>query len=116
MSFRYFVWCALLLLPVAATAQTVKLTGLGAGTCKEFNQDVARNWQIQRDYFAWAQGYMSCLLMRAPAGIEDATDLNPPTYPLIKQVEFLRDFCAHNVVGYYADGVESLYRSLVKKN
>src|SRR4051812_18048320 len=77
-------------------AQTANIVGLGATTCKVFNQDVERSAQVQRDYFAWAQGFMSGVLMRAPPGVDEGLELRPSTFPLLRQIEFLRSFCARN--------------------
>jgi hypothetical protein len=93
-------------------AQTSNIVGLGATPCDAFNRDVERNFQIQRDYFAWAQGFMSGVLMRAPPGIDEGLQLAPPTFPLLKQVDFLRSFCAKNPEKDYSDGVTELYRPL----
>jgi hypothetical protein len=101
-----------LFLTAAAIAQTANIVGLGAATCKEFTGDVERNFQIQRDYFAWAQGYMSGILMRAPAGQDEGLELNPPRFSLSMQVEFLRSFCDKNPEKDYSDGVAELYRRL----
>ena len=95
-----------------ALTQTANIVGLGAATCKEFNRDVQRNFHIQRDYFAWAQGFMSGILMRAPPGEDEDLELNPPEFPLQKQAEFLRNFCAKNPGKDYSDGVIELYRVL----
>jgi len=93
-------------------AQTVNIVGLGAVTCEQFNSEVRQNFNIQRDYFAWAQGFMSGLLMRASSETERNIDLNPTAFPLLKQVEFLREFCEQNSQKDYSDGVADLYRAL----
>jgi hypothetical protein len=103
---------ALLLATDAAFTQTANIVGLGAATCGVFSSDVQQNFYIQRDYFAWAQGFMSGILMRAPAGNDEGLQLNPPEFSLQKQVEFLREFCAKNPDKDYSDGVEELYRAL----
>ena len=91
-------------------AQTSNVVGLGATTCSAFNRDVERNFRIQRDYFAWAQGFMSGVLMRALPGIDEGLQLAPPAFPL--QVEFLRSFCAKNPEKNYSYRVTELYRLL----
>ncbi len=102
------------LIATAAVAQTAKIVGLGAAMCRQFNHDVEGNFSIQRDYFAWAQGFMSGVLMRAPLSVDDELDVNPTSFPLLKQVEFLRSFCERNPDKSYTDGVEALYRALRK--
>jgi len=93
-------------------AQIANIVGLGAASCNEFNRDVEQNFHIQRDYFAWAQGFMSGVLIGAPTEMDERLELNPPTFPLLKQVEFLRSFCAKNSDKDYSDGVVELYRVL----
>lgn len=103
---------AFALATTVAFAQTAHIVGLGAATCSDFNRDVQRNFHIQRDYFAWAQGFMSGVLMRAPPGKDEGLELNPPDFSLQKQAEFLRNFCARNLDKDYSDGVIELYRVL----
>ena len=95
-----------------AFAQTANIVGLGAGTCADFNRDVQKNFQIQRDYFAWAQGFMSGILLKSPPGKDEGITLNPAEFSLQKQIEFLRSFCAKNIDKDYSDGVIELYRVL----
>lgn len=109
---RAIVSVSVLALATTAFAQTANIVGLGAATCREFNRDVQRNFHIQRDYFAWAQGFMSGLLMRAPAGKDEGVQLVPPNFPLLKQVDFLREFCIKNPNKDYSDGAIELYRML----
>jgi hypothetical protein len=104
------------LLASTAFAQTVKLVGLGTSTCKQFNQEVEQNFRVQEKYFAWAQGFMSAALLRAPPGVDEGVDLHPPTFPVRQQVEILRRFCADYPDKRYSDGVIDLYRLLRGKN
>jgi len=103
---------ALALSTIFGLAQTANIVGLGATTCKNFISDVEQNARVQRDYFAWAQGFMSGVLMRAPPGVDEGLELNPPAFPLLRQIEFLRSFCARNPDKDYSDGVIELYRAL----
>jgi len=57
---------------------------------------VEQNARVQRKYFAWAQGFMSGVLMRAPPRVDEGLELNPPAFPLLKQIEFLQSFCTTN--------------------
>src|SRR5215211_3383584 len=93
-------------------AQTAKIVGLGAVRCMKFTQEVQRNPAIQRDYLAWAQGYMSGLLIGRPPGVDVGLDLNPSTFPLLKQLEFLRDYCDQHPSAGFADAVQTLYKRL----
>ncbi|MBZ6414635.1 MULTISPECIES: hypothetical protein [Methylobacteriaceae] len=101
-----------ILLSSPATADTVKIVGLGASTCAHFNQEIGENPALQRDYFAWAQGFMSGALIRAPQGVDEGLDLTPPSFPLQEQVDFLRAFCAKNQDQDYMDAARALYRRL----
>ena len=93
-------------------AETAKITGIGAVRCAVFNQEIRPNDRVQRDYFAWAQGYMSGLLMRAPSGVDEGLELNPPASRFGLQIEFLRRFCASYPEKDYSDGALALYRVL----
>jgi hypothetical protein len=93
-------------------AQTANIVGLGATMCKDVNREIHRNFHIQRDYFAWAQGFMSGILLRALPGTDERLELNPPQFSLQKQAEFLRSFCEKNPDKDYSDGVIELYRVL----
>lgn len=101
-----------ILLSNPATAETAKIVGLGAATCALFNQEIGENPVLQRDYFAWAQGFMSGALIRAPQGVDEGLDLTPQSFPLQEQVDFLRAFCAKNQDQDYMDAVRALYHRL----
>ena len=91
---------------------TVNIVGLGATPCVTFVTETSRNATLQRDYFAWAQGFMSGILLRAPPGVDEDLNLNPSAFSLMQQVEFLRQFCSTNPDRDYSDGVLELYRVL----
>ncbi len=92
--------------------QTGKIVGLGAATCKQFNGDVAANPTVQRDYLAWAQGFMSAIILSRPPGVDERLDLSPPTFDLIAQLHFLKDYCARSETVDFSDAVEALYKRL----
>ena len=97
----------------ASAQQTVaKIVGLGAATCIDFTNDIERNPAMQRDYLAWAQGFMSGILLSRPAGVDKGLDLNPQEFGLLKQLEFLRQHCAENRSSDFADAVVALYKVL----
>ncbi|MFE1597490.1 hypothetical protein [Methylobacterium sp. ID0610] len=100
------------LLSSPATAETIKIVGLGASTCARFNQEIREDPALQRDYFAWAQGFMSGALIRAPQGVDEGLDLTPPSFPLQEQVDFLRAFCVKNQDQDYMDAARALYHRL----
>ena len=91
---------------------TRKIVGPGATPCQRFNADIAANPASRRDYLAWAQGYMSGILLGRPAGIDDGLDLDPPTFGLLNQLKFLEDYCARNASMNFGDAVEALYKRL----
>lgn len=70
------------LLAGQAQAQSVKIVGIGASTCHDFLREIAGRPDVEKNFFAWAQGYMSGLLIRAPAGKDENLDLTPPAFPL----------------------------------
>ena len=93
------VRCALLcctflvlsLTPCAATdpsgeARTARIVGLGAATCSQFMADVAANPPMRRDYLAWAQGFMSGIILSRPPGVDQGLDLGPATFGLVAQL------------------------------
>lgn len=95
-----------------AQAQTAKIVGIGASSCAHFNEETIRRPSTERDYFAWAQGFMSGVLLRAPLGQDEKLDLAPPSFSLRQQAAFLREFCSRNTSQSYADAVLELYLRL----
>lgn len=96
----------------AQAQSTAKIVGIGAQTCAAFNEELLSNQEAEYYYFAWAQGFMSGALIRAPAGHDEGLDLTPPAVPLQTQVKLLRTFCANNPDSDYMDAVRALYRRL----
>lgn len=103
---------SLVLASTPTPADTVRIAGIGASSCARFNQEIAQKPMIERDYLAWAQGFMSGALIRAPQGLDEDLDLLPPTFPIQKQAEFLRAFCAGHPEQDYMDAVRALYHRL----
>lgn len=100
---------------IPAEAPKANIVGLGATTCRQFNADVKSNPGVRRDYLAWAQGYMSGIRVSRPPGVDEGLDLNPATFDLINQLQFLEDQCARNEPADFADAVEALYKRLRKE-
>lgn len=96
----------------AADAQSVKIVGIGTANCEDFLTEIRGRPDIEKNFFAWAQGYMSGLLIRAPAGKDEDLDLMPPQFPLLKQAEFLRTYCSKHADEDFSDAVNTLYRTL----
>ena len=95
-----------------AEGRTAKIVGLGASTCKQFNGDVVSNPMVRREYLAWAQGFMSGIILSRPPGVDEGLDLNPATFDLITQLRFLEDLCARNEALDFSEAVEALYKRL----
>lgn len=95
-----------------AEAPKATIVGLGATTCQRFNDDIRSNPLLRRDYLAWAQGFMSGILSSRPPGVDEGLDLAPPTFPLMRQLDFLEDHCARNVSLDFSDAVAALYKRL----
>ena len=86
--------------------------GLGATTCRQFNDDVRSNSNIRLNYLAWAHGFMSGILLGRPPGVDVGLNLDHPTFGLLKQLQFLEQYCKQNASQNFADGVEALYKRL----
>ncbi len=98
--------------PVSTQTAKVKVVGLGATSCSRFMRDVEQKPVVQRDYLAWAQGFMSGVVMRSPPGVDEGIDLNPASFPLLKQLDFLWDHCVKNSADGFVDAVDALYKRL----
>lgn len=96
----------------SASSQTVAIVGTGTAACSRFNAVIIDRPNEEREYFAWAQGYMSGVLLSASAGVDDVLSLNPDAFPLAAQIAFVRVFCERFPESHYSDGVETLYRAL----
>lgn len=77
----------------AGHAQTVKIVGTGTATCATFLSDILRKPESEREYFSWAQGYMSGILTRAPPGEDEDLDLASSVFPVRIQLDFFREYC-----------------------
>ena len=100
------------LLAAPAQAQTAKIVGHGASSCAKFNEESQGNPALEREYFAWAQGFMSGALMRAPQGVDEDLDLLQGDLTAADQMRFLADFCLRNAGEDYMDAARTLYRQL----
>jgi hypothetical protein len=65
-----------------AEPATAKIVGLGATPCQQFEREANERPAVQREYFAWAQGFMSGILMGRPPGVDVGLDLNPRSFGL----------------------------------
>ncbi len=93
-------------------ARIAQIVGLGATTCRQFTADAAADPQVRRDYLAWAQGFMSGIILSRPPGVDAGLELIPPTFGLMDQLRFLEDHCARNDAVDFSTAVEALYKRL----
>ncbi|WP_374050114.1 hypothetical protein [Bradyrhizobium sp.] len=109
-------WAAVLSADVGGPARSeglkATIVGLGATTCRRFEDDVRTSPAVRRDYLAWAQGFMSGIISSRPPGVDEGLDLAPVSFDLIKQLQFLEDYCARNVSLDFSDAVAALYKRL----
>jgi hypothetical protein len=96
----------------ASGEETLKLVGIGTANCIEYLQEIKNSAETEKNYIAWAQGYMSGILVRSPVGVDADLDLMPVNFPLMKQAQFLRQFCSGRPTKGFTDAVEELYRTL----
>jgi len=97
---------------VASAQSAAKIVGLGGARCSEFLREAKTDPSVQRDYLAWAQGYMSGILITRPSGIDETLDLLPPGFPPPRQFAFLIEQCALAPAQSFSDAVEALYKHL----
>jgi hypothetical protein len=86
--------------------------GYGATSCSHFLQDYQGDPLIERVYFAWAQGYLSALLITRPPGVDENLDLTPVSFNVLTQMEYVRTYCRSNPTVGYSVAIEALYRQL----
>lgn len=98
--------------PEAVRAQTAAIVGLGATSCEQFLKDIGPRPELQRDYLAWAQGFMSGIILSRPPGVDTDLNLDPPSFGLLKQLRFLTDHCEHSPTTDFSDAVAALYKRL----
>jgi hypothetical protein len=117
-SFSFTALSAVALIAISAWGQLwpepqkAIIVGLGAATCQQFNDDVRSHPMITRDYLAWAQGFMSGILLGRPPGVDERLDLDPKTFGLASQLDSLKAHCAGNASADFTDAVEALYKRL----
>ena len=62
------------------------------------------------------QGFLSGILVAMPAGVDENVDLKPPTYPLLRQIEYLLEYCGQRPSEDYSDAVADLYKTLRRES
>ena len=103
---------ALVFLGLAVPSYAASGAGPGTSSCLKFALDHTKNAPTEEQYFIWAQGYMSAIVMTAPGGIDDALDLLPALYPKESQLAWIRSVCAQDPQRSYAHAVRVLCRHL----
>jgi hypothetical protein len=106
----------LLTLQSLARAEPVRIVGLGAASCNRFISDVAKDPAMISQYYSWAQGYLSAILLTRPAGVDTNLNLNPQSFGPEQQVEYLSNFCVKQKDKEFPDGVQELYKLLRTKS
>lgn len=94
------------------SSQTIAIVGTGTASCAQFIEAVSVRPVEEREYFSWAQGYMSGILLSAPAGVDEGLSLTPAALPIRAQLSFVKAFCEQFPSASYSDSVETLYRAL----
>jgi hypothetical protein len=103
---------ALVFLGLAVPSYAASGAGPGASSCLKFALDHTRDPPTEEQYFIWAQGYMSAVVMMAPGGIDAGLDLLPASYPKESQMVWIRSVCAQDPLRSYSYAVQILYRHL----
>ncbi len=103
---------AFVLLGLAVPSYAAPEAGPGASSCLKFALSYNRNPALEEQYFIWAQGYMSAIVMMAPGGVDDALNLLPTSYPKESQMVWIRSVCAQDPQRSYSYAVRVLYRHL----
>ena len=106
------VTCSPGLSAAGAEPAIAKIVGLGATPCAQFEREANERPAVQREYLAWAQGFMSGILMGRPPGVDVGLDLNPRSFGLRNQIEFLREHCRQHPTQDVSDATVELYRRL----
>ena len=86
--------------------------GPGASSCMKFALDYTRSPASEEQYFIWAQGYMSAIIMMAPSSVDSDLNLLPASDPQKSQMAMIRDICAQDPQRSYSHAVRALYRHL----
>ena len=103
--------------PSAARAEpaTAKIVGLGATPCPQFEREIRERPEAQKEYLAWAQGFMSGILMSRPPGVDEGLDLNPRSFGLLGQLDFLKGHCHGHPQESVSNAAMELYKRLRKE-
>ena len=103
---------ATILFGLAVPSYAASGAGPGSSSCLKFALDYTRNPPLEAQYFIWAQGYMSAIIMMAPSSLDNDLNLLPDSYPQQRQVSIFRAICAQDPQRSYIHAVRTLYRHL----
>jgi hypothetical protein len=112
---RKVIATAIILVCLANTAEAEEaffITGPGVATCGRFNEEYAKNWEIEAFFYSWGQGWMSAanLALSVTAGKPSATDLGAMS--MKEEMLSVRVYCEENPLKYYENAVIDLYDSM----
>jgi len=103
---------AFVFIGLAVPSYAAPEAGPGASSCRKFALNYTRNPPSEEQYFIWAQGYMSAIVMMDPGGTDDNLNLSPASYPKESQMAWIRSVCTQDPFRSYGHAVRVLYRHL----
>jgi hypothetical protein len=103
---RSIIAHCMILTPGVANAQSFA-SGAGAATCAQFAQDYKQDVELERNYFNWAQGFMSGINWK-----EDTFYHNLDAQTIEDQKAFLRRYCDAHPLEQYILAVQAFYDTL----
>jgi hypothetical protein len=107
------VIAVVIILPwLAVPSYAASGTGPGSSSCLKFALDYTRSPPSEEQYFIWAQGYMSAMMMMAPSSVDSDLNLLPASDPQERQMAMIRGICAQDPQRSYSHAVRALYRHL----
>jgi|SRR4028119_12694 hypothetical protein len=107
------VIAVVIILPwLAVPSYAASGTGPGSSSCLKFALDYTRSPPSEEQYFIWAQGYMSAIMMMAPSSVDSDLNLLPASDPQERQMAMIRGICAQDPQRSYSHAVRALYRHL----
>jgi hypothetical protein len=107
------VIAVVIILPwLAVPSYAASGTGSGSASCLKFALDYTRSPPSEEQYFIWAQGYMSAMMMMAPSSVDSDLNLLPASDPQERQMAMIRGICAQDPQRSYSHAVRALYRHL----
>ena len=103
---------ATILFGLAVPSYAASGTGPGSSSCLKFALTYTKNPALEEQYFIWAQGYMSAIMMMASSGVDSDLNLLPASDPQERQMAMIRGICAQDPQRSYSHAVRALYRHL----